>query len=498
VDCGVEVDGVPATQKTGPARAAALVVLMSLVLTSCTGSDDDPGESAPPASSPAEPAATVVDVPPVLDHSSVAGLVPHQQTSEGDGDLRSIATVSVPGEASLDQMLTQLAAEQVDRYERRMSDGVTNELNVGWSPVLAAGPMLGVLVTNRIYTGGAHSTSSSRSVYTDAATGNTWTSAALVSDPAKLVGWVNDAADADELGHTADEAAALQDLRFDQDGSVTVVLGQGEAGAESLGEVAVRVDPSVAAEALSGKGQRVRRAAMAATPFIGIPDPPTPTEQPSTVPPVGDDAPQDEGDDVDCDKLKCIALTFDDGPGPYTQHLLDELAAKDVLATFFLIGQNAATLPDLVRKEVAAGHAIGNHSWTHPQLSAMTSDEIADEVDRTAAAIKAAAGITTDLMRPPYGATNDTVASVLKERGDAQILWNVDTEDWKNRNVAITTQRALAGAAPGAIMLMHDIHPTTVQAVPGIIDKLKAQGYTLVTVPQLLGKVTPGAKYFNR
>jgi len=486
----------------GSARSLVLVGLALLMLASCTGSPHQPAGSASPASSPTVPAgqaaSAVVDVPPVLDHSSVAGLVPHQETSEGDGDLRYIATVAVPGDASLDAALTQLARVQVATYEARLSEGVTNELNIGWDPVLAAGPMLGIRVTNRIYTGGAHSTISSRSLYTDAATGETWKSADLIRDPALLAEWVNEAVGAAGLGHAADRAAVQQDLRFGQDGSVTVVLGQGEGGAESLGEVAVQVRPSVAAEALSGAGQRVRRAAMAAKPFVGIPDPPTPTEQSPTVPPVDNDSPQAPGAPVDCEQARCIALTFDDGPGPYTQRLLDELAAKNAQATFCLIGQNAAILPDLVRQEVAAGHAICNHSWNHPQLSALSSDEIADQVDRAAAAIKAAAGITTDLMRPPYGATSDTVASVLRERGDAQVLWNVDTEDWKNLSVAITTQRALAGAAPGAIILMHDIHPTTVEAVPGIIDQLRSRGYTLVTVPQLLGKVTPGEKYFSR
>ncbi len=102
-------------------------------------------------------------------------------------------------------------------------------------------------------------------------------------------------------------------------------------------------------------------------------------------------------------------------------------------------------------------------------------------------------------MRPPYGATNDTVTQVLADRGASSILWNVDTEDWKNADVAITTQRALDGAKPGAIILMHDIHPTTVQAVPRIIDALQALGYTLVTVPQLLGDdLAPGSTHFSQ
>jgi peptidoglycan/xylan/chitin deacetylase (PgdA/CDA1 family) len=193
--------------------------------------------------------------------------------------------------------------------------------------------------------------------------------------------------------------------------------------------------------------------------------------------------------------LRCVALTFDDGPGKYTAQLLDELAAARAPATFFLVGRNVAKYPDLVAREVADGHAVGNHSWDHHSLVTLPPDAVAAELDQTTAAIQAAAGVGTTLVRPPYGATNDQVAAALAARGDAAIMWSVDTEDWKNRDVALTTQRALAGAAPGSIILMHDIHPTTVQAVPGIIDQLRAAGYTLVTVPQLLGAITPGQTY---
>ncbi|WP_170867256.1 polysaccharide deacetylase family protein [Nocardioides lianchengensis] len=448
-----------------------------------------------------------MDVPRVLDRSAVVGLVPRQDSSNDPEDQRSISTVSVPGEKSLDDRLRAIADDAIADYESGISPGTANELNVTWDPVLAAGPFLGVLTTARRYTGGAHSTTISQSVYTDVASGKTYTSAELVDDVGRLRTWVADAAEKAELGRSGlpRRAATVRDLRFEPDGSLIIVLAQGEAGAEALGEVAVRVNGDAAGEALSKVGRQVQDAALEGDPFEGVPDPvDEPSAEPSTVAPATGEPQPAEADaspseEVDCDREKCIALTFDDGPGPYTQKLLDELAAKDVNVTFFLIGGNVATQPDLVRKEVEAGHAIGNHSWDHPQLSAMSDAEIADEVDRTAAAIKDAAGVTTSLMRPPYGATNDTVASVLRDRDDAQILWNVDTEDWKNRDVQITTQRALDGAAPGAIILMHDIHPTTVQAVPGIIDALRRQGYTLVTVPQLLsGELKPGEKFFNR
>ena len=480
------------------------VLLVAQVLSSCT-SESSAGSEGPPETptatteSPPPPAAAVVDVPPTLDHRSVAGLNPLHDTTNDPEDQRSVATVAVPGEPSLEEALRDAADEDVVRYEARLNPGLANELNIDWDPVLAAGPVLGVVTTTRLYTGGAHGTTSSRTFYNDLDSDSTYESADLVSDPERLTGWVADAlAEADISVDAPDEEAVVRDLRFTADGAVTVVLAQGEAGAEALGEVAVRVSPATSESILAPEGRKVRRAAISAEPFEGIPDPPAPSSAPKNVPPVKGD-PQPAGEAVDCDRLKCIALTFDDGPGPDTARLLNELAEKEAKATFFLIGQNAATLPELVAREVAEGHAVGNHSYDHPQLSTLDGAGIADQIDRTDAAIKTAAGITTTLVRPPYGATDDTVSSVLADRGDVQVLWNVDTEDWKNRDASITTQRALAGATPGGIILMHDIHPSTVDAVPGIIDQLRAAGYTLVTVPQLLGpSVTPGEEYFNR
>src|SRR4051794_26235417 len=205
-----------------------------------------------------------------------------------------------------------------------------------------------------------------------------------------------------------------------------------------------------------------------------------------------------DGRAVNCKVRKCIALTFDDGPGPYTHRLLRELADKHTHATFFLIGRNVAAHPHLVRQEVRAGHAIGNHTWDHPDLTTLTPRQVRSQIDRTARAIKRAAGISTDLVRPPYGATDAKVDQQLRRRGDAEILWNVDTQDWLNRSTSITTERALAGATRGGIILMHDIRPTTVDAVPRIIHELRQRGYALVTIPVLLGHVRPGHRYYSR
>jgi peptidoglycan/xylan/chitin deacetylase (PgdA/CDA1 family) len=152
-----------------------------------------------------------------------------------------------------------------------------------------------------------------------------------------------------------------------------------------------------------------------------------------------------------------------------------------------------------VRRELAEGHAIGDHSWSHPRLSAISDGAVRSELVRTLGEIRRATGSGTPLMRPPYGATNRHVAAVTRHMGMAQILWSVDTNDWRDRNSAIVAHRAVSWARPGGIILMHDIHPTTVNAVPKILAGLAHRGFTFVTVPELFGgrALKPGQVYFD-
>ncbi|WP_313663871.1 polysaccharide deacetylase family protein [Cellulosimicrobium cellulans] len=188
---------------------------------------------------------------------------------------------------------------------------------------------------------------------------------------------------------------------------------------------------------------------------------------------------------VDCTVDRCVALTFDDGPGADTERLLKTLAEKHVTATFFLVGTNVEKRPDVVRDTAAGGHLLANHTWDHPQLTTLDDDEVRAELERTQDAITEASGETPTFLRPPYGDVDDRVRSVATRTGLQVILWNLDTLDWKTKDAAETRRRAVEGARPGSVVLMHDIHATTVDAVPGIIDDLRAEGYTLVTVDLL-------------
>jgi peptidoglycan/xylan/chitin deacetylase (PgdA/CDA1 family) len=202
---------------------------------------------------------------------------------------------------------------------------------------------------------------------------------------------------------------------------------------------------------------------------------------------------------VDCRKVKCVALTFDDGPGPYTSRLLRMLAARHAKATFFLIGGNIRGREAVVREELAQGHAVGDHTWSHPDLSRLPEKRIRTQLTRTLTKITRTTGRPVELMRPPYGATDRHVGKVARSLGLAQIVWDVDTDDWRDRNSEIVAHRAISRAHRGDIILMHDIHPTTVRAVPKILRGLAKRGFTFVTVPELLAAhpLKPGRVYFD-
>lgn len=196
---------------------------------------------------------------------------------------------------------------------------------------------------------------------------------------------------------------------------------------------------------------------------------------------------------VDCTRVACVALTFDDGPAPDTQRLLGMLDEAGVKVTFFLVGTRAAKYPDIVQAEAAAGHEVANHTNAHEDLLRLDDEGVRATVTRDQnIVLSAASGVTPSLFRPPYGAHNRRVDDLIGGLGLPLILWDLDTLDWKTRN-ADASVKAVEQARPGSIILMHDIHPTSVDAVPRVIEALQAKGYTLVTVSQLLASEHPSA-----
>lgn len=188
-----------------------------------------------------------------------------------------------------------------------------------------------------------------------------------------------------------------------------------------------------------------------------------------------------------------IAMTFDDGPKPgQTDRLLDMLKARNIKATFFVIGQNAAAYPELIRRILAEGHEIGNHTWSHLALNKLSPSGVAAQINQTDAALAQAGAPRPTLMRPPYGATNATLNRRLnQEFGHTVIMWDVDPLDWKVRNSAHVTSEILKNTKPGSIVLSHDIHPTTIDAMPATLDALQQKGFKFVTVSELIAMDRP-------
>jgi peptidoglycan/xylan/chitin deacetylase (PgdA/CDA1 family) len=189
------------------------------------------------------------------------------------------------------------------------------------------------------------------------------------------------------------------------------------------------------------------------------------------------------GETLSGGKDKLVALTFDDGPGPYTMRVAQVLVSKGAPATFFLIGRQISTRESIVNQLRADGFELEDHTWDHVNLKALSLPNLQFEMESTA---KAIGGVK--YVRPPSGAFNPLVIATAHALGLKIALWNVDTLDWKDRNAAHILARVEAGVRPGAIILMHDAggdRSQTVAVLPQVIDWLRAHGYTLVTVDEL-------------
>lgn len=188
--------------------------------------------------------------------------------------------------------------------------------------------------------------------------------------------------------------------------------------------------------------------------------------------------------DADIGEEKRIAITFDDGPHRlYTPKLLDGLKERGIHATFFLVGENIGNNEALVKRMAEEGHLIGNHTFSHVQLTKMKKEDACREVQQTNERICAVTGAPVLYIRPPYGSWND---ELQEEIPMTVTLWNLDSEDWKSQNTGKIVELVESEAKEGSIILLHDIFDTSVEAALRIVDDLTAQGYTFVTVDELL------------
>jgi peptidoglycan/xylan/chitin deacetylase (PgdA/CDA1 family) len=450
-----------------------------------------------------------------------AGVIVEQDSSESGGLHWSVRWLQIEGMAGLNERAAAYARGQLTEFQTdyQPNDEIPPELNVGAS-VARAGDLAGVRFSTYLMPGASGATS--HVTYYGSRNGWSVDSLGLI-EPDQRKGLVERIRSTRPI--PTDQAPAtpetlLTDLVVRPGGDLVISVDQGLLGAFSDGIVEVRIPAGEAAAYLSERGREVTAAFASlgrlpetftnptAAPPAPQPEPtatngtdprPTEIEPPTPAPgsPTGATPagalPQPLGGPVDCRVAKCVALTYDDGPGPHTARLLDLLEAAKAPATFFMLGQNANTSAAVVRRAAALGMVIANHTWDHRDLKKLSPTEQQREVDSARAVLRQLSGQPVDLLRPPYGSFGDPTRSL----GAPLILWDVDTEDWKNRNAAATTTRALATVQAGSVILMHDIHPSSVDATPGIIATLRTRGFTLVTVPQLFGPTQPGRAYYS-
>ena len=191
-----------------------------------------------------------------------------------------------------------------------------------------------------------------------------------------------------------------------------------------------------------------------------------------------------------------IAITFDDGPAAYTEQILDVLEQHGGRATFFVTGSRVESNADIIKRAFNMGNEIANHSWSHARFTRISDDQIRSEIQRTSDAIRAVTGVSPPFYRPPYGSTDDRVVRVSAEMGYSIVKWTLDTLDWRHRNPYFVYRAIIDRVEPGSVILLHDIHATTAEAMKYVIPDLVAKGFELVTVSELIqyyyGTLEPG------
>jgi peptidoglycan-N-acetylglucosamine deacetylase len=496
-----------------------LAALTVLTLTACATQNSpvapSPTTSSTPSaietSSPLDALTANGDVPRVLDPDLLSDF-PITVTSETTYSRHIYSSWPHFGRTAIDAAITSYFRTTVSSFEKAYPDpkpntSATPELNLEWH-LLASSPQAVEIVADGFKFTGADGTDFWHSIWidpasdtvlkasdlVDVATTNTALEVAATKRKAKI-----SSLDLSQVGPDPLNAATL--VAFSPSGDLIVGFDECQVAACTEGRLTLTIPAATVAPLLTEVGRQAHSAttnpgsAASPNPTTSATPSASPTKTPSASPTKPTSSPTSST--VNCRKLKCIALTFDDGPGAYTTKLLGYLKDKQVKATFFMLGQQVDTFPKVAKAVARAGHEIGVHTWDHRSLPQLSTAQIDSELSSTIDIIANDTGITPTLLRPPYGAMNTRVKTEAKKYGLAIVLWNVDTLDWKTRSTPKTVAAALKDTRRGSIILVHDIHKTTVEAVPGIIDGLRAKGYTFVTVTQLLGNPQPGKKYFS-
>ncbi|MFC4529966.1 polysaccharide deacetylase family protein [Sphaerisporangium dianthi] len=462
-----------------------------------------------PSTLPAQP--TTINF---VDPASIPGLAV-RTTSDDSSSRHVFAGYPVPPSApALGRRLAQVTSAAVRRFgeDSRDVQGGTSaaELNIGWQVTAASGGVFGVRLRAGTLTGSRWRNSLTTYWYDDTDR-RVHDSADLIKDREAMDTLATVVrARLGTLGPEISPSAVRPDrtlfdsLNFNPHGDLVAEFDDGRVAPARMGRIAVALPKQEALPLLSGLGRRVMRAVDSATPPTLSASPP-----PEFTPAPGDDEAGGEGGGggtsggsgsagrPDCAVTKCVALTFDDGPGPQTGRLLAILARYGARATFFTLGPNAQARPDLLRGIAAAGHLVADHSWTHRDLTTMDVNRISDELDRTQIADAVATGRAPRLMRAPYGDTDAKVVTAARALNLSIVGWNVDTGDARDPDPGDVVRRAAKGIRPGSIVLMHETGTATAPALRELLARLTMEGYAFVTVPELYGsrRMEPGQVY---
>ncbi len=486
--------------------AACLVMLAGCAVThplpapTASSSTVPSSAAAAPATGSAEDALWAEgDSPRVLDAELLGTLLVGVE-SRSSSSPRIFASWPQFGYPTVGQPIAGYFSNTINSFEEafRKDRGSAAELNMGWQ-LLASSPSVVGIVSDSYLLGRGPAANRWRSFWLDPASGTVLGVDALIDRAATLaalrsVASARSGIELDKAG--ADPVLAAPLLAFTPAGELLLGFDQCQVADCARGRITLTIPRTTTDRLLTEDGRSARAATVAPTdhtaptaPTLATPPPTPDTAQPSTTP-----SPTSTGTKLDCRKVKCVALTFDDGPAPTTQKLLRYLADKRVQATFFMLGQQVETYPKLAKAVASASNEIGVHTWDHRDLTKLNPQQIDREITSTIRILKEA-GITPRYLRPPYGAMNAKVHAAAKRAGLPMVLWNVDTLDWQTRSTEKTVAAALKGTRRGSIILVHDIHKWSIEAIPSIIDGLRAKGYTFVTVSTLLGKTKPGHKY---
>lgn len=245
---------------------------------------------------------------------------------------------------------------------------------------------------------------------------------------------------------------------------------------------ASQVTPSPKVEVTSKVEVPVASPAAPSTRSTPSPQTQAPTQEPSQSPSPSKTAGPVEGVDCADPKIKCVALTFDDGPGRYTADLLNLFSERGVRATFYVQGSNVGGYPGTMELMQELGMEIGNHSWDHREFTRLSSDSEKWQVTATDEALRKVGVKPAGGLRPPYGAYDKSTLAL----GQPLVLWDVDPEDWRKPGTKELVRRVTAQVKPGSIVVMHDVHRSTVEAMPALLDALEAKGYTVVRVSDVV------------